>query len=142
VYRNDVIVTDYASGKVYKLRPDRYDDNGDPLVREFTTTHSYDPAQLDQLVINRVRLDMEGGAGLQEPLNGSSPKVMLQVSRDGGHTWGREMWRMTGKGGDYQHRAEWTRLGQARDFIFKFRVTDPVKFVAIGGYLDAQVSVS
>lgn len=140
VYRNDVLVTDYANGKLYKLLPDAYSDDGSPLVREFTTGHGFDQTDLNQMIVNRFRLDMEGGVGLKEYTQGDTPQVMLQISRDGGHTWGRELWRMLGKIGAYTHRVEWYRLGIARDFVFKVRMTDPVKFAAIAGYVEIQVA--
>ena len=59
------------------------------------------------------------------------PQIMLQVSRDGGYTYGREMWTSFGAIGQYLRRAEWRRLGVSRSFVFKFRVTDPVKVVII-----------
>lgn len=60
-----------------------------------------------------------------------NPQVMLQVSRDGGYTYGNEMWTSFGRQGEYLHRAEWRRLGVSRNFVFKFRITDPVKCVLI-----------
>ena len=77
---------------------------------------------------------MEPGQGLQTG-QGSNPQVMLQVSRDGGKTWGAELWRTLGAIGQYRTRANWLRLGRSRDWVMKFRVTDPVKpvFVAAWG---------
>jgi hypothetical protein len=39
--------------------------------------------------------------------------------------------------GEYSMRAEWRRLGWARDFVFKIRMTDPVKFLLIQGVIEA-----
>ena len=58
-----------------------------------------------------------------------NPQAMLQVSRDGGFTYGNEMWTSFGQIGQYLRRAEWRRLGVSRNFVFKFRITDPVKVV-------------
>jgi hypothetical protein len=60
------------------------------------------------------------------------PQIMLQVSRDGGFTYGNEMWIKMGALGQYLRRAEWRRLGVSRSFVFKFRITDPIKVVLIG----------
>jgi hypothetical protein len=54
---------------------------------------------------------------------------MLQVSRDGGFTYSNEMWTTFGQAGEYLKRAEWRRLGVSRNYVFKFRITDPVKVV-------------
>ena len=61
-----------------------------------------------------------------------NPQAMLQVSRDGGYTYGNEMWTSFGQVGQYLKRAEWRRLGVSRNYVFKFRITDPVKCVLIG----------
>ena len=60
-----------------------------------------------------------------------NPQIMLQVSRDGGYTYGNEMWTSFGAQGEYLKRAEWRRLGVSRNYVFKFRITDPVKVVFI-----------
>ena len=60
---------------------------------------------------------------------GTNPQCYLQISRDGGHTWGEYLQTELGRRGEFNSRAEWRRLGQARDWVFKIRVSDPVKFV-------------
>jgi hypothetical protein len=59
---------------------------------------------------------------------------MMQISRDGGRTWGAEMWRSFGAVGNYTARAIWHRLGRSRDWTFKFRVTDPVKTIFVAAW--------
>jgi len=59
---------------------------------------------------------------------------MMSVSRDGGKTYGNEQWRSIGRVGKYKWRALWNRLGQAFDWVYKFRVTDPVKVVIIAAW--------
>jgi hypothetical protein len=63
---------------------------------------------------------------------------MLSISRDHGHTWGRELVTSFGKTGEYRKRAEWRKLGQARDWVFKLRITDPVKVVILGAVMEGQ----
>ena len=85
----------------------------------------------NKLHIYRLRLDMEQGVGSSGG-QGKTPQVMLQVSRDGGFTWGMELWTSFGPQGEYLRRAEWRRLGVSRNYVFKFRISDPVKVVLIG----------
>ena len=59
---------------------------------------------------------------------------MMQISRDGGHTYGNELWVSFGRVGQYKARANWRRLGRARDWTFKFRITDPVPTVFVGAW--------
>jgi hypothetical protein len=129
-FLNDSYVSDYESGKLYVLDPDTYTEDGQTIVREVVTRHS---KAGDYLHLSQLWVEMEPGVGLTTG-QGSDPQLMLQVSRDGGHTYGNEMWRSIGAIGKYKARAVWNRLGRARDFVFKLRVTDPVKTVFVAGW--------
>lgn len=122
-------VSDYSNGRIYKLRSDVYTDNGDAIVRELTGRH-YEKG-MDWFTVNQFILDMETGVGLASG-QGSNPQVMLQYSTDNGHTWSEEMWASAGSIGDYATRTEWWRLGRGRDFVFRVRISDPVKVVITG----------
>lgn len=127
---NKSYVTDYEEGLVYVLDEDVYTDNGSAIVRQLITRHQ---STGNTSKITQLWLEMEGGVGLVSG-QGSDPQVMLQVSRDGGHTWGSEQWRSFGAIGQYKARAVWNSLGCARDWVFKFRITDPVKVVMVGAW--------
>jgi hypothetical protein len=76
---------------------------------------------------------METGVGLQSG-QGSNPQIMLQVSRDYGRTFGNERWTSIGAVGQYiGPRPTWRRIGAGRDFVFKWKMTDPVPFVINNG---------
>jgi hypothetical protein len=118
---------------VYELDQNNYTDDGQYIVREFTSRHNKTG---DFTSIPKLWLEMEAGVGLNVGA-GSDPKVVLQISRDGGHTFGAQLPAPIGKMGAYTARAVWTKLGRARDWLFKFRCTDPVKAVFVAGW--AQV---
>lgn len=141
-YDNGVVVSDYENGKIYRLDPTAYTDDGQPIERELITPHGFDGSDLNMVICNRLRVDMEGGVGLTGTslVQGQNPQIMLQISRDGGNTWGNEQWREIGKIGEYAWRAEWTRLGIARDWVFKLRMSDPVKFALLAGYADFEIA--
>ena len=132
-YRNTAIVTDYRDGRVYYLDADRYTDDVTPITRELISRHAF--VNLDRLTLWLLQVDMETGVGLYQG-QGSDPQIMLRISKDGGHTWGREMWRTIGKQGEYRRRMSWKRLGIADDWLFHFKVADPVKTVFINAALD------
>jgi len=71
---------------------------------------------------------------------GDNPQIMMQVSKDGGHTYGVERWTTMGAIGAYKARANWHRLGLARDWVFKLRITDPVKTVIISAVFEGEES--
>lgn len=130
-----LIVSDYENGNLYTLSADAITDNGSPIERELHSGHVF-RANRNNMTIRRLRVDMEGGVGNETGI-GSDPQIMLQVSRNGGHTFGGEMWTKFGKQGQYTSRAEWRRLGMARDWVFKLRITDPVKVVIINAVIEA-----
>jgi hypothetical protein len=123
-------VTDYDNGKVYLLDQNAYTDDGQYIVREFVSRHNKSG---EFLSIAQLWIEMEAGVGLVTG-QGSDPQVMLQISRDGGHSWGAELVAAIGKLGMYRMRALWNRLGRSRDWLFKFRITDPVKTVFVAAW--------
>ncbi len=118
-------VTDWENGKLYRFDENTYTDNGAPIYREFVSRHL---SAGDFSHISQLWIEMEGGVGLQTG-QGTDPQVMMQISKDGGHEWGQEVWRSIGAAGKYKARAVFNRLGKSRDWVFKFRITDPVKTV-------------
>lgn len=123
-------VADYENGNIYRLDPSAYTDNGAPIAREMICRHVMTG---DWSIFDELWLEMEAGVGLVSG-QGSDPQIMMQVSKDGGHTWSKEVWVSFGKVGEYRTRAVWRRLGRARDWLFKFRVTDPVKTAFVSAW--------
>jgi hypothetical protein len=128
-------ITDFENGNVYTLNPDVYTDNGMPIVREIISRHTFKDAH--RMQVSFLQVEFEPGVGLQSG-QGSDPQAMLQISRNGGQTYGNELWTTIGPVGEYTRRAMWWRLGMSRDFTFKIRITDPVKVVISNGYMDAK----
>lgn len=127
-------VGDFTNGYIYELDSDKYTEDGTTITRTRTTQH----IEVDKRIFSvyNLTIDFERGVGLQTG-QGSDPQYMLSVSKDGGNTYGNELWRSPGKVGVYDERAIWTRLGRARTMTFKLKVTDPVKAVV----LDAQANI-
>lgn len=126
---------DATDGRIYHLDPDTFDHDGDPLAWERTAPR----LNLDgrRIFVSRFTLDAETGVGLVTG-QGSDPQAMLQISRDGGATWGTERWKSMGAMGAYRVRVKWDRLGSARDLVFRVRGTDPVRVRILGASLDAE----
>jgi hypothetical protein len=119
-------VTDATTATVYEVDSEAYVDGDVSMVREVTSRHVFH--DMERMTVWELRLDVETGAS-----DGS--EIMLQVSRDGGRTFGDELWESLGEIGQYLLPVTWKRLGRSRDFVFRFRVTDPVKVVIIGAAL-------
>ena len=131
---------DSTDGRLYHLDPNTYDHDGDPLAWERTAPRLNQDGK--RIFVSRFTLDMETGVGLDGTQQGTDPQVMLQVSKDGGHTYGAERWNSAGKMGAYRHRAKWDRVGQGRDLVFRVRGTDPVKIMILGASLEAETGVN
>jgi hypothetical protein len=136
-YLDKIIVTDFENGNLYRLNPLSYTDNGEEIAFEITTRHVEDDDR--RIVIDKLQLDMETGVGLVSG-QGENPQVMMSISKDGGHTYGTEQWCDMGNIGEFRQRAIWRRLGQSRDWVFKWRITDPVKRVILGASINYRVN--
>jgi hypothetical protein len=82
-------------------------------------------------------VDLEAGTGVANG-DGTDPQLMLQYSKDGGHTWSSERWTSAGKQGEYALRAMWRRLGRARDMVFRLTVADPVRWTLLDAFVEIE----
>jgi hypothetical protein len=131
-YLNNQIVADYTNGKLYKLKPDVFTDNGDEIRMELTSRHLYNEGE--NIRVNSFQVDGEMGVGLSTG-QGSDPQMMIRVSKDGGHTFANEIMVPMGKVGAYTSRAKLRRLGRAQDWVFNIAISDPVKRIITGVFI-------
>jgi hypothetical protein len=130
------LVGDWQNGNIYELDLDTYTDVGGAYIvakRACQAIHS----GKNRMFHHVLELDMETGVGLVTG-HGSDPQVCLDWSNDGGHTWSNEHWTTMGAIGTYTTRARWSKLGSARQRVYRVTIDDPVKRVIIGAYLDAS----
>ena len=129
-----VLVGDRSSANVYQLKLDNYSDNTQPILRSRTFTHlsnNEEPFNIRSLVVG-----FEYGVGLQTG-QGSDPQCWLEVSKDGGITWGRKLYANIGPVGIRNKRAMWNKLGNFdRMATFRVSISDPVKVAITGAYFD------
>lgn len=130
------IVGDYESGKIYALDPDVYTDDGTAIICIRTAPHFSKNGR--RIFHHRFQLDMETGVGLDGTGQGTDPKVVLDWSDDGGHTFSNGQERAIGKIGEKKKRVIWNRLGASRDRVYRATSSDPVKKVLLGAELDAS----
>ena len=135
-FNGEVYVGDWLSGNIYELDPDTMTDNGDEIHRERAGPHIWN--NMGRVFYGSFQLDIEVGVGRTGDGQDSNPQVMLQVSNDGGKTWGNEKWKSAGKIGEYKKRLIWNRMGTSRDRVFRIRMTDSVKWVILGAYVDLK----
>lgn len=94
------------------------------IQRERTTPSVFVNEYLD---IGEIELKVQAGVGNQSD-PGANPRIMLQMSFDGGITWGAQRAASVGRVGDYNLRVRWQANGAAdvRDLAFRFTATAPV----------------
>lgn len=136
VYAGQCLLSDSTSSAIYTMSAKQFTDNGAVIPRELVTRHALEG--YDEFAVDELFVDMELGQGPSQLSGGRQPEVMLQVSRDSGHTWETEQWCPMGYGGQYGtdgNRVAWQRLGSSRIMTFRLRFTDPYKFVLVAGAL-------
>jgi len=134
-FDNKYLVGDFESGKVYELSDEYYTEDGEIITCERTGRILENI--LNRLILYSLQIDFEAGKGLTTG-QGSEPKVMLQISRDGGVTWASELWKTLSKIGKYKARAKWNRLGSSRAPVFRIRMTDPTYRVVLGAVVEVE----
>lgn len=129
------LVGDYVSGKVFELAEDVYvDDSVYTIQREITTPDFENSGEV--IRCKRLELFIETGQGLASPTaQGYDPEIRLQVSTDGGFTFGNSRKAKIGKLGTYRKRVLFTNLGRARNFVFRFIMSEPIKFIVLGAWV-------
>lgn len=120
------IAGDYSNGKLYKLDWHRQDEDGATLERRRTTGVFHD--NQNALIINGLELVVDTGLG-----GHAESAVDVRYSRDGGNNWSD--WRKLpmGSTGDFVKRLQMRRFGRGRQWVFDFRVTDPVRADILSG---------
>ncbi len=134
-YAGSSLVSDYANGNIYQFSPTTYTDNGATILREVVTRHAVQ--EFNTFAIDEAYLDMEVGVGLNSG-QGVNPQIQIEVSKDQGKTFGPPLISYLGPIGQYLYRVIWRRFGASREFVFRVRMTDPVKFVVTEAALSVR----
>lgn len=120
------IVGDSIDGRIGSLDADTFTEYGMPILRRFATQPFH--AQGASFCLPSVELTVESGVG---NISQKEPEIRMERSKDG-KTWSDSRPRKIGRVGQYEKRAIWRRNGRAARFeVFRFSMSDPVKFVII-----------
>lgn len=130
VWWNNMILTGSSeSGNLYELDENYFYEDFDatnrlPLLRVRQTpviTSSYKP-----FVIYEIAVECNSGA---MNVYGPPAKAILQVSRDGGYTFGNVREASLGRRGQYSARLKWLNLGLVRQCVLRISYSEPTDFV-------------
>jgi hypothetical protein len=127
-----IFVQDGSSGRIGTLDPTYYTHWDRPQLMQWTYQNVY--SENETAFHDRLEIVFQKGTGLISG-QGSDPKVMLDISDDGGMTWRTLPPRDIGMIGQYKARAYWDRLGSSKDRVYRASVSDPV----ITTVLDTQL---
>ncbi len=140
--RQILVASDNIDGRIGVASLDSYTEYDMEIVRTFTTQPFQNNMQ--PFFVPKLELTVESGVGLlddDQPENAVNPSVRLEISRDGGKTWGETRTRLIGAMGEYNTRAVWRRNGRCKRFdLYRFSMSDPVKPVCI--QLTAQIEAA
>jgi hypothetical protein len=127
----NAVCFDYLGPNVYLANGATYTDGGSPILRQLISKHVF--TDYENVTIKELYIDCEVGTA-DVPGSGSpprAPQVMLEWSKDGGRTYGNQIWQPIGNIGNYKARAVWRNLGLARDWVFRFSFSENNKFVIV-----------
>ena len=134
-FDSKTLVGDFQSGRIYEMANNFYTDDGEPVVREFVLPTVNNGREF--LTVDSLELDMTSGVGINLG-QGQDPQARLEFSKDGGKTWSNTKFARIGRMGEYLTRVKWNRLGVARQFIFRVRVSDPVPIDVGGAFIEVR----
>ncbi|WP_052689772.1 packaged DNA stabilization protein [Xanthomonas albilineans] len=120
-WNNMWIGGDYQDGRMWVLDWDTMMEGDQPLVSERTSGVVHNNQAL--ITANRIELLMGMGSGATT----AERKLEFCYSKDGGNNW--SSWREYSMGeiGQYANRIRINRLGAGRNWVFRMRVSSPVK---------------
>lgn len=134
------LISDRRNGNIYELDFDTYTDNSQVIQRQRTTrtiqAKDFGLPGRD-LFMSRLQLVIETGTSLVS----AESQIIMQYSDDNGKTWSSERWAYIGEQGDHGHVIEWYGLGMFTKRMFRFTMTDAIKWVLVSCNADIEVSL-
>lgn len=135
---NKHIVADRRNGNIYEMDFDTFTDNGE-VIQWQRDTLSIDGGTFgapgNTVFMDRLELMIETGQSLVT----EESQIIMQFSDDNGRTFSSERFADVGQQGDYTYRLEWFSLGMFRNRMFRFIMTDPIKWVILSAHADVDL---
>jgi hypothetical protein len=131
------LLLDPMNGNVYQMDDATYTDNSSPIYRE-RAWPIVGPEELNRIRVDNIALDCESGVGNQTGTD-TDPQVCLEMSYDGGKTFGVSRYQSMGKVGKYQSVPTWKRNGVGRRPVARLSTTAQTKIAWLGANVDGEV---
>lgn len=135
------LIGDYTNGNLYQFNLDYFTDNGSMIPRIRQSPHV--SMNNNNCFYSLMDVDLQFGVGLVN--NGSNldsdvnPMGTLEISRDGGKTWGNPIYGRMGAIGAYRTRCRFDRLGYGRGLTFRLTITGAVQVQILSAMLDLEM---
>ena len=113
----------------YTMSDDAFTLAGDDFVRERTWPHLMSPS-FEPVAYRGIELACTTGSATEG-------RITLEISNDGGYTYGPPLLRSLGVVGRYMQRVRWLALGASRDRVFRLRCSDAVPLNIHAAAVDA-----
>lgn len=131
-----MLVAEDGGTKIFEMTAEAHDEAGEHLITAVQSEIlSGFPAGG---TVNAVWVDCEMGVGDGTDPHSADPHLMMQYTRDGGHTWSSPRMRSLGAKGHYRGRVKYTRLGDfgTQGIAFRFSCSAPIKRAVLQAFAD------
>lgn len=129
---NQVVCGDHTNGKLYSWDMDAYTDDGAAIYRERSFPHMVNDGK--RVSYDNFSCDMQVGTP-NELQDSDNPEVLLDWSDTGGADWGNAVPLPFSRTGQYLRQMNLSRLGMARDRVFRLRWSFPFKTTLQGPWV-------
>lgn len=154
------VCLDYATGQLYKIDPQNFTDNGNPILCLRGLPHVIDQDKYERVTFWRCMADIEVGTAtgtvnvptVQTPWSlgfspGFGPRTLtepplmsLRISHTRGESYTDAQMQPMGAAGLYRTVPTWNRLGYGRDIVLELSWSTPMKTALQGVWLDVEPS--
>jgi hypothetical protein len=137
---NKNLVSDRLTGNIYELDFDTYTDNGDTIQHRRDTIavngRTFGRAGA-KVFMDRIGIEIETGTSLVT----AESQIIMQYSDDNGRSWSSERFQNIGAQGEYSHKLDWYGMGDFYTRMFRFTMSDNIKWVLISADADLELDV-
>ncbi|MNZ46202.1 Phage stabilization protein [compost metagenome] len=109
------LVGDWENGKLYQLKLDVYQDDGQPIRRVRSFPHMLDDS--NRVMYRELIAAMQVGEGRADTFEDG--ELRLRWSDSAGRDWGTSISTTLGARGNFKRSLQFQRLGYARDRVFE-----------------------
>jgi hypothetical protein len=128
---NKHFIANGASGIIYESSVDLYDMDGQAILFQRTAPHINN----ENKMIRHKWLEVLQEQGV---INGATPNMTLNISSDGGRTYGTNLDAALGASAEYTKKTRWQRLGACEDRVYRLSRTDKNRQAWVDAFVEVE----